>query len=116
MNEAFRRPMGPGMGGGRPGMAGGGPGMARGPQAGNREGRGERNRRNQGNGENRVRDELFGGGPPPGFGGPADGNPPPGFGPPSGPGGPGGPVAPVVWRPRWTWRLWTSWWHGCQRC
>jgi spore coat protein CotH len=61
MNEAFRRPMGPGMGGGRPGMAGG-------PQPG---GRGSaRNRRDQANERNNNRNNGPAGGPPPGFGPP----------------------------------------------
>ena len=75
MNEAFRRPMGPGMGGGRPGMAGG-------PQPG---GRGSaRNRRDQANERNNNRNNGPAGGPPPGFGPGPGGNPPPGFGPPGG--------------------------------
>lgn len=82
MNEAFRRPMGPGMGGGRPGMAGG-------PRQGGRGG--ERIRRDQANGRDRDRNNEPAGGPPPGFGPGPDGNPPPGFGPPGGPGGFGPP-------------------------
>lgn len=82
MNEAFRKPMGPGMGGGRPGMGGG-------PQQGGRGGRGPGNNRDQANGNRPNRNNEQPAGPPPGFGPGADGNFPPGFGPP--PGGPGAP-------------------------
>jgi spore coat protein CotH len=84
MNEAFRKPMGPGMGGGRPGMVGG-------PQQGGRGGRGERNRRDQAAGDGRNSNNEQTGGPPPGFRPGPEGTPPPGFGPGFGPpGGPGG--------------------------
>jgi spore coat protein CotH len=79
MNEAFRRPMGPGMGGPRMGGGPGGfPGFG-GPGAGGPPPEGAP-----------PADVLAGGPPPGGPGGP--GGPPPGFGGPGGPGGfgPGG--------------------------